>query len=535
MAQLSSRISTATEDYRLNREAYLARVADLHRRRAAASAGGPERARRLHKERKQMLPRERITALLDAGSPFLEFCHLAGEGLYDDVPPGGSIVTGVGLIAGRPCMIIANDATVKGGTYYGITCKKHVRAQRFAWQHRLPCITLVQSGGANLPDQPNVFPDWGQFGTIFWNQIRMSGEGIPQIATVHGSSTAGGAYMPALCDENVIVRNQGRMYLGGPQLVYAATKDVVDEETLGGGEMHSRVSGVTDYLAESDAHAIAIVRDLVSNLGTPPAQRWQVLTPRPPKFDPAEIYGIVSRDTRVPTDNREVIARLMDGSEFREFKPLYGETLICGWGRIMGFEIGILCNNGVLFAESAMKAAHFIDMCCKRDIPLLFMADVTGFMVGREAEEAGIAKHGAKMITAMACAEVPKYTLIIGASYGAGYLAMCGRAFKPNAMLMWPGGRAAIMGPDQAATTLAMVKDDIHKREGTSWTAEEREAYMAPTRKTFEDFANAYNFARNTWCDMVIDPVETRPVMAMLLELAGRTPARETEFGVFRM
>ncbi|MDT0496388.1 carboxyl transferase domain-containing protein [Algiphilus sp. W345] len=535
MNPMSSRVSTAAADYRLNREAYLARVADLHRRRSVASAGGPERARRLHKERKQMLPRERITALLDAGSPFLEFCHLAGEGLYDDVPPGGGIVTGVGLIAGRPCMVIANDATVKGGTYYGITCKKHVRAQRFAWQHRLPCITLVQSGGANLPDQPHVFPDWGQFGTIFWNQIRMSGEGIPQIATVHGSSTAGGAYMPALCDENVIVRNQGRMYLGGPQLVYAATKDVVDEETLGGGEMHSRVSGVTDYLAENDAHAIAIVRDLVSNLGTPPAQRWEVLPARPPKFDPAEIYGIVSRDTRVPTDNREVIARLMDGSEFREFKPLYGETLICGWGRIMGFEIGILCNNGVLFAESAMKAAHFIDLCCKRDIPLLFMADVTGFMVGREAEEAGIAKHGAKMITAMACAEVPKYTLIIGASYGAGYLAMCGRAFKPNAMLMWPSGRAAIMGPDQAATTLAMVKDDIHKREGTSWTNEEREAYMAPTRKTFEDFANAYNFARNTWCDMVIDPVETRPVMAMLLELAGRTPARETEFGVFRM
>jgi 3-methylcrotonyl-CoA carboxylase beta subunit len=310
---------------------------------------------------------------------------------------------------------------------------------------------------------------------------------------------------------------------------------VVDEETLGGGEMHSSVSGVTDYLAESDSHAIAIVRDLVANLGTPPTQRWKALPPKPPVHDPNDIYGIISRDTRVPTDNREIVARLMDGSEFREFKPLYGETLICGFGRMMGFEVGILCNNGVLFAECAMKATHFIDICCKRDIPLLFMADVTGFMVGREAEEAGIAKHGAKMITAMACAEVPKYTLIIGASYGAGYLAMCGRAFKPNAMLMWPSGRAAIMGPDQAATTLAMVKDDIHKREGTSWTEEEREAYMAPTRKTFEEFANAYNFARNTWCDMVIDPLETRNVMGLLLELAGRTPAQPTEFGVFRM
>ncbi|WP_293388995.1 carboxyl transferase domain-containing protein [Nevskia sp.] len=535
MALMSSRVSSSTEDFRLNREAYLARVADLQRRRTEASAGGPERARRLHKQRKQMLPRERVAALIDPGSPFLEFSHLAGEGLYEGVPPGGSIITGVGLVSGRPCMIMANDATVKGGTYYGITCKKHVRAQRFAWQHRLPCITLVQSGGANLPDQPHVFPDWGQFGTIFWNQIRMSGEGIAQIATVHGTSTAGGAYMPALCDQNVIVRNQGRMFLGGPQLVYAATKDVVDEETLGGGEMHSRVSGVTDYLAESDGHAIAIVRDLVANLGTPPTQRWKALPPRPPVHDPKDIYGIVSRDTRVPTDNREIVARLMDGSEFREFKPLYGETLICGWGRMMGFEVGILCNNGVLFAECAMKATHFIDICCKRDIPLLFMADVTGFMVGREAEEAGIAKHGAKMITAMACASVPKYTLIIGASYGAGYLAMCGRAFKPNAMLMWPSGRAAIMGPDQAATTLAMVKDDIHKREGTSWTPEEREAYMAPTRKTFEEFANAYNFARNTWCDMVIDPLETRTVMGLLLELAGRTPAEPTEFGVFRM
>jgi 3-methylcrotonyl-CoA carboxylase beta subunit len=535
MSVMKSDISLTTAEFRRNREAYEERIADLRQRRSAAVAGGPERARRLHQERKQLLPRQRIGALLDAGSPFLEFCQLAGEGLYDDVPPGGSIITGVGIVSGRPCMVIANDATVKGGTYYGITCKKHVRAQRFAWQHRLPCITMVQSGGANLPDQPYIFPDEGQFGSIFYNQIRMSSEGIAQIATVHGPSTAGGAYMPALCDETVIIRNQGAMFLGGPQLVYAATKEEVDIETLGGGEMHSRISGVTDHLAETDSHTIAIARDIAANLGDIPPQRWDVALPREPRFDQGDIYGIISADPRLPTNNREILARLVDGSELHEFKPLYGETLITGFGRIKGFEIGILCNNGVLFSESALKAVHFIDLCCKRGIPLLFMADVTGFMVGRDAEEGGIAKHGAKMITAMTCANVPKYTLIIGSSYGAGYLAMCGRAFKPNAMMMWPNGRSAIMGPDQAANTLAMVKDEAHKRDGTNWSDEEREAYKAPVRKTFEDFANAYNFARNTWCDMVIDPLETRDVMALLLDLAGRLPPTATQFGVFRM
>lgn len=535
MTLMKSDLSAANEDNRRNSDAYSVRISDLHKRRAEAWVGGPARARQMHKERKQLLPRERIVALLDPGSPFLEFCQLAGEGMYDGVPPGGSIITGVGMISGRACMVIANDATVKGGTYYGITCKKHVRAQKFAWQHRLPCVTLVQSGGANLPDQPNIFPDDGQFGSIFFNQIKMSSEGIAQIAIVHGPSTAGGAYMPALCDETVIVRNQGAMFLGGPQLVYAATKEEVGMEALGGGDMHSRVSGVTDHLAETDSHAIAITRDIVANLGDIPAQQWNMTSPIEPRFDPKDIYGLISTDPRIPTNNREVVARLIDGSEFHEFKPLYGETLITGFARIMGFEIGIICNNGVLFSECALKATHFIELCCKRNIPLLFMADVTGFMVGRQAEEGGIAKHGAKMITAMASANVPKYTLIIGNSYGAGYLAMCGRAFKPNAMLMWPNGRSAIMGPDQAANTLAMVKDDIHKRDGTRWTDEEREAFRAPVRKTFEDFANAYNFARNTWCDMVIDPLETRNVMALLLDLAGRLPQQKTDFGVFRM
>lgn len=535
MALMKSEVSAATEEFRRNKAAYAERIVDLHAKRAAALAGGPERAKRLHKERKQLLPRERIAAVLDPGSPFLELCQLAGEGMFEGVPPGACIITGVGLVAGRPCMLIVNDATVKGGTYYGITCKKHVRAQRFARQHRLPCITMVQSGGANLPDQPHIFPDEGQLGSVFFNQVRMSSEGIAQIATVHGPSTAGGAYIPALCDEVVIVRNQGAMFLGGPQLVYAATREEIDVETLGGGDMHSRISGVTDHLAESDSHALAITRDIVANLGEIPAQRWNVASPQEPMLDPNDIYGIISADRRIPTNNREIIARLVDGSEFHEFKPLYGETLITGFGRIRGFEIGIICNNGVLFPECALKATHFIDLCCKRKIPLLFMADVPGFMVGRDAERAGIAKHGAKMITAMASADVPKYTLTIGNSYGAGYLAMCGRPFIPNAMLMWPHARSAIMGPDQAADTLAMVKDEIHKREGTSWTDEEREAYRAPVRKTFEDFANAYNFARHTWCDMVIDPLETRNVMALLLDLAGRVPQRDTQFGVFRM
>lgn len=532
---MKSNVATSSKEYSRNRDAYTDRISDLRRRRAAAAIGGPERTRRLHKERDQLLPRERIVALIDPGSPFLEFCQLAGEGMYDGVPGGGSIISGVGMISGRPCMIIVNEPTIKGGTYYGITCKKHVRAQRFAWEQRLPCVTLVQSGGANLPDQPNIFPDEGQFGSIFYNQIRMSAEGIPQIAVVHGPSTAGGAYIAALCDETVIIRNQGAMFLGGPQLVYAATREEVGSEALGGGEMHSSISGVTDHLAENDAHAIAITREIVANLGELPLQRWTVAPVREPLFDPAEIYGLISSDPFVPTKNRDILARLVDGSEFHEIKPLYGETLVTGFARIMGFEIGVLCNNGVLFSESALKATHFIDLCCKRAIPMLFMADVTGFMVGREAEEGGITKNGAKMITAMASANVPKYTLVIGNAYGAGYFAMCGRAFRPNAMMMWPHARSALMGADQAATTLVMVRDKVHRREGTTWTSAEREAYMAPTRRAFEDFANAYNFARNTWCDMVIDPLETRQVMALLLDLAGRIPHRHTNFGVLRM
>ena len=536
MALMPSRVASSTEEFHLNREAYLARVADLQRRRSEASAGGPERARRLHKERKQLLPRERVAALIDPGSPFLEFSQLAGEGLYEGVPPGGSIITGVGLVSGRPCMIMANDATVKGGTYYGITCKKHVRAQRFAWQHRLPCITLVQSGGGFLPDLANIFPDEGHAGSIMYNQVRMSAEGIAQIAIVHGPSTAGGAYIPALCDEVVIIRNQGAMFLGSPQLVYAATKEVSDVESLGGALMHSTISGVTDHMAENDSHALAITRDIVARLEPRPALRWPLAPAQPPRYDPSEIYGLFSADRRVPNDTREILARLLDGSELQEFKPLYGETLICGFANIHGYPIGILASNGVMFPESAVKGAHFMEMCCKRDVPLLFLVDTPGFMVGTTVERAGIAKHGAKFMTAMASANVPKYTIITGASYAAAYMAMCGRGFAPHCMMMWPTAHAGLMGPDQAATTLSMVRETIQKREGTSsWTPEERAAYEAPIRQEFTDFVSPYNYARNLWCDMVIEPTETREVMALLLDLAGRTKAIPTRMGVFRM
>lgn len=522
MSVMKSVLSASSQEFLRNREFYEGLLADLHARRSAAIAARP--AADQLREAKQMLPRERISALLDPGSPFLELCQLAGEGMFEGQPPGGNIVTGIGIVSGRPCMVIANDAGGNGGSYNAITCKKHVRAQRFAWQHRLPCLTLVQSGERNVGEQAGVFADEGEFGSILYNQMRMSREGIAQIASVHGPAVDIGAFVPALCDEAVIVRNQGALAFGS-----AAASHDFDVER------HCRESGATDRLAESDAHAIAILRDIVANLGDVARQRRDVAVPREPLYDPREIHGIISANARIPTDNREIVLRLVDGSELHEFKPDYGDTLITGFGRIKGFEVGILCNNGVLFAESAMKASHFIDLCCKRDIPLLFMVDINGFMVGREAEESGIAKHGAKLITAMSCSNVPKYTLIIGAGYGAGYLAMCGRAFKPNAMIMWPNSRVAIMGPDQVATTLAMVKDDQHKRDGTSWTNEQREAFMAPVRKSFEDFANAYNFARNTWCDMVIDPVETRDVMALLLDLAGRVPAVPSRFGVFRM
>ena len=534
MTQLKTKINTKSEEFRANEAHYLEILDELHVLRRAQRIGGPQKARDRHVAKGKMLPRERVERLIDPGSPFLELGDLAGLGKYEGVPPGASIITGIGVIEGRQCMIIANDATVKGGTYFGMTCKKHVRAQRIAWQNRLPVITLVDSGGAFLPEIANIFPDEGQFGSIFHQQVGMSGDGVPQIAVVMGPCTAGGAYIPALCDEIVIVRGQGFMYLGGPELTFAATGEKVNAETLGGGKMHSSVSGVTDHLAEDDAHALAITRQIVSHLGEKLPPRKTPSAAISPAYPVEDIHGIVSRDAKVPTDNREIVARLVDGSDFHEFKPLYGDTMMTGWARIHGHEVGILANTGVLFVEAALKATHFINLCVQRDIPLVFLADVNGFMVGREAEQAGIAKAGAKMITAMSSARVPKYTVITGGSYGAGYLAMLGRPFQPDAMFMWPSGRSAIMGPEQAASVLAQVRAQILSRDNKTWTPEEEEAFKAPVRKEYEDFQGAYNFASNLWTDNVIEPSETRDVLALLLDVASRRPQIETNFGVFR-
>jgi 3-methylcrotonyl-CoA carboxylase beta subunit len=517
-----------------NEAAYRALLASLYAARQEAWLGGPPASREKHLQRGRLLVRERIALLLDPGSPFLEIGELAGEGLYEGVAPGAGIVTGVGLVEGRACMVIANDPTVKGGTYFGMTCRKHVRAQRFAWQHRLPCVTLVDSGGAFLPDQANIFPDEGLFGSIFHNQVGMSADGIAQIAVVLGACTAGGAYIPALCDEVVIVRGKGYLFLGGPQLVQAATGEVVDAEHLGGADMHSRVSGVTDHIAEDDGQAIAIARRLVAELPPMPPPLRERAQPRPPGRPVTDIYGLVQRDPRKPTPMREVLTCLLDAGALSEFKAQFGETLITGFARIGGWQVGVLANDGVLFSESALKATHFIDLCCKRDVPLLFLADVSGFMVGQEAEEGGIAKAGAKFITAMSSARVPKFTVITGGAYGAGYLAMCGRAFQPNAMFMWPNGRAAIMGPEQAATTLALVKRQNLKR-GESWSGEEEEAFKEPIRRQYETFAAARNFARHLWVDGILDPAETRETLTLLLDLAARVPAPATRFGVLRM
>ena len=473
--------------------------------------------------------------LLDPGSPFLELAVLAGDGLYEGVPPGAGIITGIGRVSGRICMIIANEATVKGGTYYRMTAKKHVRAQKVAWQHRLPNLTLVDLGGAFLPEQAGIFPDEGQYGSVFHQIVRQSAEGIPQLAVVHGACTAGGAYVPALSDQTVIVRNQGYVHLGGPEIVLAATGETVDRESLGGAEMHTRVSGVTDYLANDDRHALMILRELASDLPSNPGYYRAPQSAVAPRYDPQEIYGLISADPRVQSDTREILARIVDDSRFDEFKPDFGDTLLCGFAHIEGFPVGILANQGPLMSDSSIKAVHFMDLCCKRNIPLLFVADVTGYMVGREAEQNGISKDGAKMITAMSSANVPKYNLIIGSSYGAGYMGMCSRPFEPRFSFGWPNGRAALMGPEQAATTLAMVQRAKREREGESWSKQQEELFKQPIREQFTSFASMSNFAANLWIDNVLDPMETRQVMGLVLDLAARVPAKETRQGVLRM
>ncbi len=506
-------------------------AADLRARVAAAALGGDERSRERHVARGKLLPRERVEHLLDPGSPFLEIGQLAAAGVYEDDIPGAGLITGIGIVSGRQCMIVCNDATVKGGTYYPMTVKKHLRAQAIAEQNHLPCIYLVDSGGANLPHQAEVFPDREHFGRIFFNQANMSAKGIPQIACVMGSCTAGGAYVPAMSDETVIVRNQGTIFLAGPPLVKAATGEEISAEDLGGGDLHGRKSGVVDHVADDDAHALTIVRDIVSHLPRAKAADIDRKDARPPRYAAEELYGIIPEDVRAPYDVHEVIARLVDGSEFQEFKALYGSSLVCGFAHIWGIPVAILANNGVLFSESAMKGAHFIELAQQRRIPLLFLQNISGFMVGGKYEAEGIAKHGAKLVTAVATATVPKITVLIGGSFGAGNYGMCGRAYDPRFLFSWPNARISVMGGEQAASVLATVH-----RDAASWSADEAEAFKAPIRQKYEDEGNPYYATARLWDDGVIDPVQTRDVVALALNAALDAPIPERpSFGIFRM
>jgi 3-methylcrotonyl-CoA carboxylase beta subunit len=535
MSVLKSAVDTRSEEFQANRRAMEALVQDLKDTVARIKEGGGERAREKHLARGKMLPRERVRALVDPGSPFLELSQLAAHGMYGGDIAAAGIVTGIGRVQGRECVVVANDATVKGGTYYPITVKKHLRAQEIAEQNSLPCIYLVDSGGANLPNQDEVFPDREHFGRIFYNQANMSAKGIPQIAVVMGSCTAGGAYVPAMSDESIIVRNQGTIFLGGPPLVKAATGEEVSAEDLGGAEVHSKISGVTDHFAASDAHALAIARRIVGNLNRPKRHDLELTPPRDPLYDPAEIYGIVPTDLRKPYDVKEVIARLVDGSEFDEFKALYGNTLVCGFARIWGYPVGILANNGILFSESALKGAHFIELCCQRGIPLVFLQNISGFMVGRKYEAGGIAKDGAKLVTAVASAKVPKFTVLIGGSFGAGNYGMCGRAYGPRQLWMWPNARISVMGGEQAANVLATVRRDSLKAQGKDWPTEEEEAFKAPIREQYEHQGHPYYASARLWDDGVVDPADTRMVLGLGISAALNAPFETTRFGVFRM
>jgi 3-methylcrotonyl-CoA carboxylase beta subunit len=532
---LRSHVNAGDEAFARNVAGHAALVEDLRAQLERVRVGGPEASRRRHAERGKLLPRDRVDRLLDPGSPFLELSPMAAHGMYGDDVPGAGIICGVGRIAGRLCVVVANDATVKGGTYHPITVKKHLRAQEVALQNRLPCVYLVDSGGAFLPAQDEVFPDRDHFGRIFYNQATMSARGIPQVAAVLGSCTAGGAYVPAMSDEAVIVREQGTIFLGGPPLVKAATGEVVTAEELGGGELHSNVSGVTDHLAEDDEHALEIVRSILATTPPAPAPPWEVLDPTEPAVDPGELYGVVPVDERTPYDVREVIARVVDGSRLHEFKAGYGSTLVCGFARIWGHPVGIVANNGVLFSESALKGAHFIELCDQRRVPLLFLQNITGFMVGRDYEAGGIAKHGAKMVTAVACARVPKLTVIIGGSYGAGNYSMCGRAYSPRFLWMWPNARISVMGGEQAASVLATVRRDQVEGAGETWSAEDEEAFRAPIRDQYESQGHPYHATARLWDDGIIDPADTRTVVGLALQVAACAPLDDVRYGVFRM
>jgi 3-methylcrotonyl-CoA carboxylase beta subunit len=528
-----SGIDPRSQAFRANAAAMAELVADLRATVARAADGGGEAARKRHVSRGKMLPRERVANLLDPGTPFLELSQLAAHGMYRGEVPAGGILTGIGRVGGKLCIIVCNDATVKGGTYYPVTVKKHLRAQEIARENRLPCVYLVDSGGANLPNQDEVFPDREHFGRIFFNQARMSAEGIGQVAVVMGSCTAGGAYVPAMSDQSIIVRNQGTIFLGGPPLVKAATGEIVSAEELGGADVHARTSGVVDHLAENDAHALGLARRIVAtmpaNLAPPPKE------PRAPVFDPAELAGIVPVDRRIPFDVREIIARLVDASEFAEFKRDYGTTLVTCFAAIGGYPVGIVANNGILFSESALKAAHFIELCDQRNIPLVFLQNITGFMVGRKYEQGGIAKDGAKMVTAVATAGVPKFTVIVGGSFGAGNYGMCGRAYQPRLLFMWPNARISVMGGEQAASVLATVRRDAMQARGESWSAEAEESFKAPIRAQYETQGHPYYASARLWDDGVIAPEDTRRVLTLGLAMAASAPEPAGRFGVFRM
>ncbi len=535
MAVIESRIDVESQEFAANSEHMLGLLADLKARTAHAAAGGGAEAMAKHTARGKLPVRERIARLLDQRSPFLEFSALAASDMYDGDAPSAGLVTGIGLVEGRECVVIGNDATVKGGTYYPMTVKKHLRAQEIAEQNYLPCIYLVDSGGAFLPLQDEVFPDRDHFGRIFYNQARMSGKGIPQIAAVMGSCTAGGAYVPAMSDESVIVKGEGTIFLAGPPLVKAATGEIVSAEDLGGADVHTKISGVSDHYAVSDEHALAIVREIVANLNSRKRTPWPVREARPPRHDARELYGIIPSDRRKSYDVREVIARIVDGSEFHEFKALYGQTLVCGFGHIEGQPVGILANQGVLFSESALKAAHFIELCCQRGVPLVFLQNITGFMVGKKYEEGGIAKDGAKMVMAVANAEVPKFTVIIGGSFGAGNYGMCGRAYAPRQLWMWPNARISVMGGEQAANVLLTVKLDQLERQGKNMTAAEQAEFMRPTREKYEAEGNPYHSTARLWDDGIIDPADTRAVLALGISASANAPLPPTKFGVFRL
>ncbi len=535
MTILSSQVDTRSDIFKRNTLAMRGLVDDLRRRTEQVRLGGGEEPRKRHVARGKLLPRERVRALLDPGSPFLELSPLAALDMYDNEAPGSGVITGVGRVSGVECVIVCNDATVKGGTYYPMTVKKHLRAQEVAMENRLPCIYLVDSGGANLPQWPEVFPDKNHFGRIFYNQANMSAQGIPQIAVVMGSCTAGGAYVPAMSDETVIVRKQGTIFLAGPPLVKAAIGEIVSAEDLGGADVHARTSGVADHYAQNDSHALGMARRIVANLNWKKAPSASILEPREPKYAAEELYGIVPTDSRTPYDMREVIARLVDGSALDEFKHLYGTTIVTGFARIWGYPIGIVANNGILFNESALKASHFIELCGQRGIPLLFLQNITGFMVGRKYEAGGIARDGAKMVTAVSTVGVPKFTVIVGGSYGAGNYGMCGRAYGPRFLWMWPSARISVMGGEQAASVLATVRRDNIEARGGTWPKEEEEAFKQPIREQYDREGHPYYATARLWDDGILDPVDTRMALALALSASMNQPIGPTKFGVFRM